>query len=156
MTDSMMENRWFSIIKQQLHERWNQLYLSEEHTFTLFGNVRSPGYFLCIKWLSEIWSAFPEYHIIKSFEKCGVTSAQTRRSSLQSILNTKQTLNNYIDQYHEADDIDGFNDVNLFDIGSEEVLDPLPSNREIQETDSDEKHVDLGNPSAQDPSTPVR
>ena len=123
---------WFSIIKQQLRERWNQWYLSEEHTSTRFGHVRSPSYFLCIKWLSEIWATFPEHRIINSFEKCGVTSAQTCHSTWQSILNTKQALNNYIDQYQEADYIDGFNDVNLFDIGSVEVLDPLPSNREIQ------------------------
>ena len=61
---------WFKLIKAKLHERWNKWYLSEEHEFTRFGNLRSPGNALVINWLSEIWTDFPESIIINSLECC--------------------------------------------------------------------------------------
>ena len=132
---------WFAVIKKQLHDKWNEWFLSEAHSFTRFGNMRSPGYVLCIQWLSEIWEQFPEYLIINSFEHCGVTSSGACHSALQAILNEKASIESYIDNYHETDDYDGFTDVDLFENGAEEVLFPLPTNREVDEV-GDELGVD--------------
>ena len=124
---------WFSIIKKHLHQRWNNWYLSEEHTFTRFGNIRSPGYALCIKWLSEIWINFPEAYIINSFQQCGISSTREFHSALQKILNDRSPINSFVDFYHESDDLDGFTDVDLFEAGQSEVDTPLVNNREILE-----------------------
>ena len=59
---------WFSVLKNRLHEYWNRWYLSDEHEYTIHGNIRSPGYALCISWLSEIWRDFPENLIVDSFK----------------------------------------------------------------------------------------
>ena len=56
---------------------------------------------------------------------------------MQSVLNLKVPIDYYIDDFYESDEIDGFNDVDLFDEGSEEVIAPLPSNREFDELGSE-------------------
>ena len=34
--------------------KWNNWFINSEKTYTVHNNPRSPGYALCIQWLSEI------------------------------------------------------------------------------------------------------
>ena len=34
--------------------KWNNWFINSEKTYTVHNNARSPGYALCIQWLSEI------------------------------------------------------------------------------------------------------
>ncbi|RNA06935.1 pogo transposable element with KRAB domain-like [Brachionus plicatilis] len=58
---------WFGALKKEYHTRWNKWLLEEERTYTRFGNAKSPGYAVCIRWLSEIWSNFNSAVITSSF-----------------------------------------------------------------------------------------
>lgn len=69
---------WLASIKKQLHTKWNQWFLSDQHEFNLNNNMRSPGYAVCINWLSEIWEQFPENMISDSFKYCGITASASR------------------------------------------------------------------------------
>ena len=77
---------WFAKIKRSLHNKWNEWYLSENYTYTKFNNMLSPGYALCIEWLSQIWKDFPVQEIKNSFEQCCIISPGKCHSDLLSIL----------------------------------------------------------------------
>jgi hypothetical protein len=107
---------WFSGLKKHYHRLWANWFLNEEKTYTRFDNVRSPGYAKCISWLLEMWLEFPNHLIINSFESCGIISQLDLHSALKEVLKTNVLISDYVDNYEEADNIDGFEDSNdLFD-----------------------------------------
>jgi hypothetical protein len=54
--------------------------------------------------------------IINSFESCGIISQLDLHSALKEVLKTNVLISDYVDNYEEADNIDGFEDSNdLFD-----------------------------------------
>jgi hypothetical protein len=76
--------------------------------------MRSPGYVKVIEWLSEIWRNFDENILINSFDKCGITSQNNLHSALKAIVEEGRSLLDYVDDFHAADEIYGFNDDDLF------------------------------------------
>ena len=74
---------WFRVLKSQYNQRWANWFRTTEHTFTAAGNRRGPSYETVLEWISEIWSDLNPNLIIKSFDKCGITSS----SELHQVLN---------------------------------------------------------------------
>ena len=90
------------------------------------------GWHPAIQWLSEIWEAMPSSVIVKSFEIAGITAGEDRvNSTLKKVLNDRAAFPSFVEPFHESDEYDGFNDVDLFDSGSEEVPDPSPFQHDL-------------------------
>ncbi|RNA22105.1 pogo transposable element with KRAB domain-like [Brachionus plicatilis] len=113
---------WFSKIKSEYHERWNDWFMNEEKTYTRFGNTKSPGYVKCITWLSEILRNFDSDLLRASFDYCGITSQYQLHSALDHIIKNNVLINDFVEEATNFDDCEDFvdDDQNLFEDGGEE------------------------------------
>ena len=51
---------WFRSFKQSFRRKYMDWFLHHSKSFTIYGNMRSPGYVKVIGWLSDIWRDFDE------------------------------------------------------------------------------------------------
>ena len=68
--------------------------------------MRSPGFALAVKWVSESWAEIDSNQLSSSFYACGITSCYALHDELDCFINTET-----IDSIHlrsEADDINAF------------------------------------------------
>ncbi len=99
---------WFSTIKKAYRSRWNHWFTFDSHEYTRHDNMKTPGYVLCNKWVSEIWDDFSADLVRKSFEMCGVHNNHQglqglRLDNLHSALRTLLTSHNVINNSIEMD-----------------------------------------------------
>ena len=124
----------FAPIKRQLCAKWSHWYLFEDKTYTVHGNMRSPGYTTVIQWLSDIWRDFDSNIIRNSFDQCGITSQSNLHSALRAVVEQNKTFNKFVDDFYEADEIYGFTNDDLeLDLsdGETEILMDIDANDEI-------------------------
>ena len=57
--------------------------INEPKSFTLAGNLRSPGYAKAKTWTSEVWASFDSHLLANSFDQCGLTSSSVNDMHLQ-------------------------------------------------------------------------
>ena len=114
----------FAPIKRRLCSKWSHWYLFDDKSYTVHGNMRSPGYTSVIQWLSEIWYDFDPNIIINSFDQCDITSQSNLHSALGAVVEENKTFSNYVDDFYEADEIYGFtnDDLDLDDDETEILL----------------------------------
>ena len=67
---------WMRPLKKAYYERWQNWLINEEKSFTVAGNMNSPGYARVISWIIEIWNQLEPKIISDSFDLCGSTSKQ--------------------------------------------------------------------------------
>ena len=96
--------------------------------------MKSPGYFQVLKWISEIWDQIERNMISDSFKCCGITSRDQLHSALAQILSSKTVINDYVTNYHEAEDYDSFDSISDPTIEND---DNLPNEIFEDESDSD-------------------
>ena len=79
--------------------------------------MKSPGYYIIIKW-QHLWNDFAEITIKESFLKCGITSQTDLHSSLNQLLQLRSTENflDYVVEIEPCDEIDGFDPYAIQDI----------------------------------------
>ena len=78
---------------------------------TIHGNLKSPGYAKVIEWLSKTWEDFDSATIVESFKKCGITAHHddNLHSALRQIIEKSEIFKDYVRDYSETDEFDGFN-----------------------------------------------
>jgi hypothetical protein len=59
-----------------------------------------------------MWTEFLSHLIVYSFESCGILSKIDLHTALKHVLKTNSMINDYVDNYDEADNIDGFENSN--------------------------------------------
>ena len=65
---------WIKPLKGMFKQKWLEWMIYGEHSFTVNGNMRSPGYARAIQWISECWESIRTSIIIRSFEVCGIST----------------------------------------------------------------------------------
>ena len=74
--------------------------INEPKSFTLAGNLRSPGYAKAITWISEVWESFDSHLLANSFDQCGITSSSVNDMHLQ--LRTFVNSSRFVDSLEPA------------------------------------------------------
>lgn len=124
---------WMRPLKVAYQAKWSQWIVGNPHTFTLAGNLRSPGNFQpinsllsliidktpiskkgyanVIRWISEIWSDFDSQVIVDSFDKCGITTNDPTayHKQLRHFVRTNELIEDLIDD-EGIEDFEGFDD----------------------------------------------
>lgn len=100
---------WMRSLKVAYYEKWTAWMRNSPRSFTASGNLRSPGYVKIINWINEIWKDFDREIIINSFDKCGITSADSAlfHRQLRHFENTNELVE-YVDEDDGTDDLDAF------------------------------------------------
>jgi hypothetical protein len=105
------EVAWMRTLKRLYHDKWQNWLIHSDKSFTVNGNMGSPGYAQVINWISEIWSELPLESIKESFDLCGITSSNffDLHSQLKSYLT--DNITEMVEEYDPSMEIDGFDDM---------------------------------------------
>jgi len=147
---------WFATIKKAYRKLWNHWFTFDNHEYTRHANMKTPGYLLCSKWVSQIWEEFPSDLIKKSFQICGIHNDHQGRfdlrvnnlhSTLKQILTDEVVINSCIETDMELMEAENnfSNEINR-DVfyegcGEEEFME---EDRLMEETDMDLLDLDQG------------
>ena len=93
---------WMRVFKLGYFNKSQQWMINEPKSFTLAGNLRSPGYAKAITWISEIWSAFDRNILARSFDQCGITSSSL--VDLHAQLRTFVSTSKFVDTVEQANE----------------------------------------------------
>ena len=104
---------WFRSLKRNYNQLWTDWFMSRNHDFTVNKNLKSPGYYKCIEWLSQIWNEFSISLLRESFDKCGITSSDSLHSVLAQMLAQKEVYSDVVEDSEEYDQIVWIKPINL-------------------------------------------